>query len=407
MFAGQGLSLVFQVGYFIILARLLGTLQYGIYVGAVALVAILSQYSSLGSGQVFLRYVCRNHQLFSRYWGNILMATTTLGILFVGVIALTGPHLAHSYSRGMLVCVAVGDCLCAQLTLACARVFQAFEQTRMMATLNLITNGLRATLAGVLLLALHKLSASQWVVASLIVSAAAVIIAVILVTRKFGNPEFSVRLLRETAGEGFVFALTTSTSGLYNNIDKAMLGHYGMNLANGIYTMAYRVVDIGTYPTYSIHAAAFPRFFRKGADGTRETAKYARKILRGTSPLELIVVLAMFLFAPILPKILGHGFRDSVNALRWLCLLPFFRTFQFSAGDALTTSGRQSLRLGTQTLAAAFNFGVNLYLIPRYSWRGAAWSSLATDGGLAILNWIVLAFCLALDRRRVVKVKSA
>jgi len=81
---------------------------------------------------------------------------------------------------------------------------------------------------------------------------------------------------------------------------------------------------------------------------------------------------------------------ESVLALRWLCLLPFFRSFQLSAGDAVTAAGHQPLRLGSQTAAAAFNFGVNLYLIPRYSWRGAAWSSLATDGMLALFNWAVL-----------------
>ena len=42
--------------------------------------------------------------------------------------------------------------------------------------------------------------------------------------------------------------------------------------------------------------------------------------------------------------------------------------------------------------AAGFNFTVNLYLIPHYGWLGAAWSSLATDGLLAVLNWTALAF---------------
>ena len=56
LFAGQGLSFVAQAVYFIVLARLLGTTQYGLLAGAVALVAVVSQYSSLGSGLLFLRY---------------------------------------------------------------------------------------------------------------------------------------------------------------------------------------------------------------------------------------------------------------------------------------------------------------------------------------------------------------
>jgi O-antigen/teichoic acid export membrane protein len=61
-----------------------------------------------------------------------------------------------------------------------------------------------------------------------------------------------------------------------------------------------------------------------------------------------------------------------------------------SAGDAITAAGYQKFRLVCQAVAAAFNFGVNLYLIPRFSWRGAALSSLVTDALLAIFNWIAL-----------------
>jgi O-antigen/teichoic acid export membrane protein len=70
--------------------------------------------------------------------------------------------------------------------------------------------------------------------------------------------------------------------------------------------------------------------------------------------------------------------------------LPVFRSFHMSAGDALTGAGHQKLRLCTQACAACLNFGTNLYLIPVYGWLGATWSSLATDGALAILNWMLL-----------------
>jgi O-antigen/teichoic acid export membrane protein len=98
----------------------------------------------------------------------------------------------------------------------------------------------------------------------------------------------------------------------------------------------------------------------------------------------------MAIAAPLIPHLVGKSFTDSVSALRWLCLLPVFRSFQYSAGDALTGAGHQKLRLGAQATAAVFNFGVNLYLIPHYGWLGAAWSSLATDGLLGVGNWAVL-----------------
>ncbi|MGA3011515.1 MAG: flippase [Terracidiphilus sp.] len=387
---GQGLSIACFGIYFILLARLLGSREYGVYVGAVAMASILGQYSPLGSHSVFLRYVSPNHENFRLYWGNVLVTTFSLGSIFVVLLTWAGPHIAHSYSWTMLLCVALGDCICLQVTTAAGRVFQAFEKMRMTAALSLLTNVLRLLLAGIMLVRLHHGTAQQWAVAALIVSSVAACSALALVTMQYGRPSFSSALLRKRTGEGFIFALSYSTTGVYNDIDKAMLGHYGMNAANGIYGMAYRAIDLATMPFGSIQAAAFPRFFRKGVSGVRNTSEYALHIVKRTVPLAVLSAAAMLVAAPIIPHLLGNSFTESVSALRWLCLLPVFRSLHYCAGDALTGAGHQKLRLCSQATAAAFNFGTNLYLIPHYGWLGAAWASLATDGLLAVFNWTVL-----------------
>jgi O-antigen/teichoic acid export membrane protein len=99
----------------------------------------------------------------------------------------------------------------------------------------------------------------------------------------------------------------------------------------------------------------------------------------------------MFVMAPIIPYIVGHDFNESVTALRWLCLIPFFRSIHQMTGSALTGAGLQRYRTSSQCIAAAFNFGLNLWLIPHYGWRGAAWASLLTDGGLGVMNWVIVA----------------
>ena len=70
MAVGQVLGFALRAVYFIIIARLLGVVQYGIVVGAFAFVNIVAQYSRAGSGMVLLRYVSANHQRFAVYWGQ-------------------------------------------------------------------------------------------------------------------------------------------------------------------------------------------------------------------------------------------------------------------------------------------------------------------------------------------------
>jgi O-antigen/teichoic acid export membrane protein len=307
------------------------------------------------------------------------------------LVIAVGPYVVHDYSHAMLMYIAIANCLCMQFTTIAARAFQAFEQMRFTAVLNLLTNCLRMMAAAVMLLTLHHATAEEWAFAALIVSVIAVVVAVAVTNQRFGRPEYDLRLMYQRAGEGLVFAITYSTSGILNDIDKVMLGHYGMNVANGIYSMAYKAIDVCTMPIISIQTAAIPRFFKKGeAAGITSTAAYAARIIKRTAPMGILMAAVMFVAAPIIPVVAGHGFAESVTALRWLALLPFFRSFHMSAGDALSGAGHQKLRLAMQVVAAAFNFGANLYLIPRYGWLGAAWSSLATDGMLGALNWTVL-----------------
>jgi O-antigen/teichoic acid export membrane protein len=396
IFGGQVASFGVQAAYFVVLARLLGSAEYGVLAGAAALVNILSQYSGMGSGILFLRYVSPDHSRFREYWGNILLSVALVGTMLIIGLHIVGKWVLGQSSTSILVVLAIGDCLCSQLTGAAAQVFQTFEKMRTTAGLNFLTNVLRLALAAGMALAVHRITAWTWAVASLGVSIVACFIAIVTVTSNFGRPRFSIRLFLSRLREGFIFAVSGSTTILYNDVDKVMLGHYGMAVANGIYSMAYRVVNICTVPIGSLHAAALPRFFRNGVNGIKATAPLARKLLKRTAILGALGAFGMFLVAPVLPRLAGPDFARSVAALRWLCLIPLFRSLHLSAGDAIAGAGFQRFRLASQFLAAAGNFGLNLYLIPRYSWLGAAWASLLTDGSLALMNWMLL---VALTRR--------
>ena len=390
VFLGQGLGYASQAGTFILLAHLLGNVEFGIYAGAFSFVSLVAPYSNLGSPAIFMRYVCPDHSRFRLYWGNILLATFSLSLLFILALSLIGPHISRFYSFRLILAVAVSECLCRQLAVCSATVFQAFEQLRFTAILNLLTNVIRLVTVALLVSFLHTTNAATWANATLMVSALSAVIAVSLVTARFGKPLLSPRLLAARAGEGSLYAISYSTQSIYNDVDKTMLGHYGMNAANGIYSMAYRFVDIASMPVNAVQAATAPRFFKHGAGGVQATKEFAQKIIRRTSLVGVIASVALFACAPIVPHILGNSFTETAFALRWLCLLPLFRSFHCSAGDALSGAGRADLRLLSQLGAGIFNFSANLYLIPHYSWHGAAWSSIATDGLLAIANWTLV-----------------
>ncbi len=390
MLAGQGLNLLLQAGYFILLARLLGAREYGIFAGALAFAAIANPYSTLGSGLLFIRHVSSNAGNLAAYWGNILLATLGAGSLLTALLYVMAPHLLSPTSASLILPVALAECICRQLVFCICQMFQTFEQLHKAAAIMLLMSTVRMLTAALLFFSLHHVTASQWAVAQLIASVLAAIAASAIVLARFGRPRFAPRLFLNRFGEGFGFSLACSTQSSYNDIDKTMLSHYGMNVANGIYTMAYRVIDVATIPIAALDAAALPRFFRQSRESPASVVHLSVRLAKRAALLGIIASAGLFLAAPLIPLVVGEGFRESVLALRWLCLIPAFRGIHQLTGSAMTGLGFQRYRTMAQFSAAALNLGLNLWLIPRYGWLGAAWASVATDGALGFINSVLL-----------------
>jgi O-antigen/teichoic acid export membrane protein len=390
MTLGQTTGYLLQGIYFVVVARLLGVTEYGVFAGAFAFVNLAARYSTLGTGTVLVRYVSVDRNSFAFYWGNILLVTSGGGVIMALILHLAGSHFLNPASAAIVLLAALANCFGTQFSTCAAQVFQAREQMGISALLNLSTNLLRTLAAITLLLLFRRVTAWQWAVVSTVVSLLGAAAAVTVILVRFGMPRFSADLLRRRSMEGAEFAFASSTTSAYNDLDKAMLSHYGMNGANGIYTLAYRAVDIASMPIYSLMAAAMPRFFRKGVDGLPEAAAFARRLWRPLVMFSVLAALGLFLIAPLIPRFTGNSFAEATVALRWLCLIPLFRGVHEITGSALTGAGLQRYRTATQVAAVALNLVLNLWLIPLHGWRGAAWSSLATDGALGAMNWATL-----------------
>lgn len=397
MISGNGVAVLFQAIYFVMMGRMLGSREYGAFIGVVALVNVLSQFSSLGMEMILLRNISRNRASFAATWGKALVVSGA-GFVVLLAIAMTYGRLFLEPGLRMLVpWVAVSDALFGKLSQLASRALQGADHAAWSARLTAMANGARTLVAGVLLLfCLHvhrHVSALTWVRVYWLASLAVAGVSVWLVTHMLGLPSFRRVRLGEL-GEGLSFSLSSSAISVYNDIDKTLLVSMGHLYAAGIYAAAYRVVDVLTTPIYSLYAAAAPRFFREGTRGVASAAQFSRRMLRWTIPFGVAAALCLALGAPLLPLAFGRSFGGSVAALRWLCLLPLIRGMQYAWGTTITASSSQWLRTATQAGAAVLNLGLNLALIPRWSWQGAAAASLITDGALAVSNGLLVAWLL-------------
>jgi O-antigen/teichoic acid export membrane protein len=385
MFLGYGLRIIVQAGYFIVIARALGPAQYGAFVGAVALIGLVAPFGGLGMGNVLVKNVSRDRNVFRVYWGNALLVAVVSGLLLLGfVLAVAHVALPSTIPWLLILLVSLSDILFVKGAEIAAQGFQATDELRFTAFVTLLPYILRFIGSIVLVGMWRQATALQWgwfYLGCTVISAA---VAVVLASVKLGSPSFAISKIPSEIEEGFYFGTSLSAQTVYNDIDKTMLARLSTLDATGIYAAAYRLIDVAFTPVRSVLYAAYANFFRHGQQGLAVSYSYAKKIVPKMLGYSLLIFVGLYVCAPIVPVVLGKEYDRSVEALRWLALLPFFKSIHYFLADSLTGAGYQRVRTGAQIGIAVFNVLLNLWLIPAYSWRGAAWASLASDGALAL-----------------------
>ena len=227
----------------------------------------------------------------------------------------------------------------------------------------------------------------NWATAYLIATAAGTLYASYRAHCVWGAPRYEWSSLRLDITEGAYFSLGGAAATIYNDIDKVMLGKISF-AAVGIYGAAYRIIDVSMTPIRSLANAAYPHFFRRGIEGIESTHAYAKTQIKRSCAYSIALFAGLWVFTPLLPLVLGGNYAQTAVALRWLALLPLLRGVHVFLGDSLSGAGFQGLRSAIQIGIAVMNVGLNLAILPRYGWLGAAWTSLASDGLLVVSLWV-------------------
>ena len=390
---GQSLRLIIQAAYFILIARILGPEKYGAFVAIVALTGILTPFSGLGTNNLFIKNVRSGKRIAGVCWGNGLIATLISGTAFSGVVFAINYlfHLRMPFSLVAAVCIS--DLLMLRVIELVSFGFGAVDRMKENAIQNVIGSLPRLIAIAVLTVWWHPVTLQKWASAYLVASTISTLYSWYRAHSVWGAPRFSWSALCEDVAEGVYFSIGTSAATIYNDIDKVMLGKISFAAA-GIYGAAYRIIDVSMTPIRSLASAAYPHFFRRGIDGMESTHSYATTQIKRACFYSAALSVILWLSAPLLPLVLGTSYAPTALALRWLALLPILRSVHIFLGDSLSGAGFQGLRSAIQVAIALINVALNLAILPKHGWLGAAWTSLASDGLLLFSLWIAIQYKL-------------
>jgi O-antigen/teichoic acid export membrane protein len=388
MSIGLSLRLVIQAAYFVLIARSLGPDAYGAFVAVVAMAAVLGPFSGMGTPNLFIKNVRSGKRDADVCWGNGLLLTVLSGLVFSAIVVAVNAVFHFKSGSLVVIVVCISDLVFMKITELASFGFAASNRMAQTSIQSVVVSLLRLAGIAALMAAEPQVTLQRWVLVYLLTSLLGTAYAVWKGSKLWGRPSIDLPALREDVAEGVFFSIGSAATTVYNDIDKIMLSKLSDLGSTGIYAAAYRVVDVSMTPVRSLVSAAYPQFFRKGADGMRATYSYALSLIPKAAIYGVFASASLWLFASVLPFILGAKYDAVVPALRWLALIPLLRCFHTFLADALSGAGLQRVRTGIQVVVALLNIGLNLVVLPRWSWRGAAWTSLGCDGLLVLVFWL-------------------
>jgi O-antigen/teichoic acid export membrane protein len=180
--------------------------------------------------------------------------------------------------------------------------------------------------------------------------------------------------------EAAPLALGSALDTVYFRLDIVMLSLLGTFTAVGVYSVGYKFSDlIGAIPAAVITPAAalLISHWGSGDDSFHRTVKQAYLILCVAA---VGAGVGFFMAADrLVPLLYTERFADATTSAR---LLVVGQAIHFSTMlwfIVLVAANRRRLYPVTMLLGVVLNIGLNLFLIPRYSYNGAGWATVITE----------------------------
>jgi O-antigen/teichoic acid export membrane protein len=388
IFSSFVLKLIFQSVYFVILARVFGPDKYGALITVIAIISLFIPFANWGSNRILMQNVSRDQSLFREYYGTSILKTLLVGsVLTAVVLVVLNFYPIPNISIYSVFLLALSNLVFMALSDNCRDAFASVGRLDQASKVILSLSANRFVGSLVLIAFFKPPTLLIWSGIYCIATLVTAITSAILIAKQVGPPKFRLAKVFQDLKLGFSFSISDAAENVYNDLDKAMLAKLSTVESVAVYGAAYHILNVALLPMQSIMMATFRDFFQAGADGIARSLGICRKILPIAFLYSMVAIALIFLFAPLIPKILGDGYGDSAIALMWLSPTILFKSLHRLAADTLTGANYQSLRSLAQIFIAFVNGGLNLWLIVSYQWLGAIWATLASECLLMIMLW--------------------
>jgi O-antigen/teichoic acid export membrane protein len=373
------LSIRLMTGY-------LGQEGFGKYATILAFFAFFTAVADLGLGSVTAREISREGADEENILGNVvaLRLVSSLCLFFLSPLVI----FFFDYSRDVEIGIFIAALatIFSTLSFVLNGVFQknlAMDKVAMVEFLGKLLQ------VGLIVLIVREDWGFLPIAGTLLASLSFNALTAFFLSRRYTsfrlhfNFAFWKRFLHNSLPMGITAIITFA----YFKMDTILLSLLQSNAHVGIYNVAYKIMENLIFFPAMLAGLILPllsRFIFTKRERFEEIANKTFKVF--CLIITPLIVGTWFLAKDIVAIVSGDGFQESATVLRVLIFALGWIFFGNYFNMLLVVGNAQKKLMQTLIFAAVFNIVLNLFLIPRYSYMGAASTSLLTEALVVFLT---------------------
>jgi O-antigen/teichoic acid export membrane protein len=357
------------------IARYLGPENYGLYTFVFAFIYLLSFVPDMGVHQILVREAAKEPDEAGKLIGNgvIMQTGLSLAALFLAVMLINVINFPQA-TRDALYIASFG------LLISGVGAYGIIYEAKLRMEYSLLFN--MANRIVFLILIFLAISSHRGLNFLILASVSATLIhnlLMLLFAKKLVKVTFDMdlNLMRQLLKEAIPIAIASVFTIIYFRIDIVMLSFLRGDTEVGFYSAAYRLTDALVFLPTVLTSSTFPlmsRYFKDSINSFKFAYTRTFKYLFAAGL--LIAVLVTFDSDKIINIVYGPEYQHSVIALQiliWTTAIMFITTL---ISTTCISSGNQQIVSKRALIAALLNVILNLILIPRIGYTGAAIATL-------------------------------
>ena len=364
----------------VFIARYLGDVGLGKYSFAFAFVGLFMALSDLGTEKFVVREIAKDKSKIEKYSKNFIALKLILGIITLilpGIIIL---FLNEPADVIKIVWLASTAMFFNYFGWAFSALLQAYEKMEYDAIGKLVERVVAFSLGLLVLLKGYGLIVLIFVL--ILSQLAAFIVKYAITSKKIVKVsyeidfKFWIKLLKKS----LPFLLTTIFMMVYFGISTVMLTFIKDYAVTGWYNAAYKLVDGLKFLPYIIITAVFPAMSKLHVENKKFLLLLYKKSFYYLFSLALPLGIGTMLLADrIILLVYKQGFINSIPALQILIWAEVFVFINYLMGFLLNSINKAKLFTFSTGICVLISIMLNFILISLYSYKGAAFATVATE----------------------------